>query len=105
MNILKTIHRQVAKALQQDQFRANPQEYVKYNLKISSRRPNKSNSREQRTRARSRIRNMSSIATDNNAIAAALQALAAAISALRPAAASPKVYDPFASTEAFDLSS
>ena len=48
---------------------------------------------------------MSSIATDNNAIAAALQALAAAVSALRPAAASPKVYDPFASTEAFDLSS
>ena len=48
---------------------------------------------------------MSSTATDNNAIAAALQALAAAVSALRPAAVPPKVYDPFASTEAFDLSS
>ena len=44
-------------------------------------------------------------ATDNTVIAAALQAIATSVSALRLETASPKVFDPLASIDAFDLSS
>ena len=43
--------------------------------------------------------------TDNAALAAAMTLLADAIRAMPQASVTPKVYDPFKSTEPFDLSS